>query len=83
MFALTAPWIIDIKLFHDNFIFVQDQRWNAEKPSADLDPLLSTLKHYYVDLSSWYEFWFALIFYIDINVILDLSTKYYRNPTIL
>ena len=41
------------------------------------------LKHYYVDLSSWYEFWFALIFYIDINVILDLSTKYYRNPTIL
>ena len=41
MFALIAQWIIDIKLFHDNFIFVQDQRWNAEKPSADLDPSMN------------------------------------------
>ena len=31
------------------------------------------VKHYYVNLSSWYEFRFALI-WIDMNVILNLST---------
>ena len=31
------------------------------------------VKHYYVHLSLWYEFWFALIC-IDMNVILELST---------
>ena len=36
------------------------------------------VKHYNIDLSSWYEFWLALIS-IDMNVISALST---RNPTI-
>ena len=31
------------------------------------------LKHCYVDLASRYEFWLAII-YIDLRVILDLST---------
>ena len=38
------------------------------------------VKHCYVDLSSWFEFWFAMIC-IDMNVILDLSTamqQFYR-----
>ena len=37
------------------------------------------VKYCYVDLSSWYGFWFAIIC-IDMNVILDF---FYRNPTIL
>ena len=32
------------------------------------------VKHYNVDLSSWYEFWFAIIC-IDMNVISALSSK--------
>ena len=34
-------------------------------------------KHCYVDLSSWYELWFAIIC-IDMNVILDLSTTIHQ-----
>ena len=43
------------------------------------------VKHCYVELSSWYEFWFAITC-IDMNAILDLSTaiqqfyKWFRLP---
>ena len=40
------------------------------------------VKHCYVDLSSWYEHWFAIIC-IDMDVILDLSTTLWHNTTIL
>ena len=35
------------------------------------------VKNCYVDLSSSYEFWFSMIF-IDMNVILDLSTAIHQ-----
>ena len=41
--------------------------------SGELGTKKNCVKNCYVDLSSSYEFWFPIIF-IDMNVILDLST---------
>ena len=64
---------------------VGDNRWTVNTSTTpQICDQLGTENAYkkdsYVNSSSWYEFWFAIIC-IDINIILDLF--FYRNPTIL